>query len=89
MISAFTCWFAIARWHQVAFSFREVTIVALLLVSALLLNVLRLFSMGLTMEWHTWWHSPTGEDTYLFLSAALTLSIIFWGIRYAKTEHTH
>ncbi|MGF1706368.1 hypothetical protein [Enterovibrio baiacu] len=89
MISAFTCWFAIARWHQVVFSFREVTIVALLLVSALLLNVLRLFSMGLTMEWHTWWHSPTGEDTYLFLTAALTLSIIFWGIRYAKTEHTH
>ena len=89
MISAFTCWFAIARWHQVRFSFREVTVVSLLMLSALLLNVLRLFSMGLTMEWHTWWHSPNGEDTYLFLSAALTLSIIFWGTRYAKTEHTH
>ncbi|MEZ9524614.1 hypothetical protein [Enterovibrio norvegicus] len=89
IISAFACWFAIARWHHVAFSLREVTVVSLLLISALLLNVLRLFSMGLTMEWHTWWHSPTGEDTYLFLSAALTLSIIFWGTRYAKTEFTH
>ncbi|WP_223823252.1 hypothetical protein [Candidatus Enterovibrio altilux] len=88
LLSAFTCWFAIARWHNISFSSRECIVISALLVCSLGLNLLRLFSMGLTMQWHAWWHSPEGENTYLFTSSALTLSIIFWGVHYAKTEHT-
>ncbi|WP_150138664.1 hypothetical protein [Candidatus Enterovibrio escicola] len=89
LISAFTCWFAIARWHGIAFTLRECTVVLTLMLFTLSLNIMRLFSMGISMQWHAWWHSALGKDTYLFISVVLTLSIIFWGIRYAKTEHNH
>ncbi|KXF83514.1 hypothetical protein [Enterovibrio coralii] len=84
--SAIACWFAISRWHGICSSKREGLVLLGLFCILLVLNVARLFTMGISMQWHDWWHSPEGEDMYLTATALTTLAVIFGGLRYAETK---
>ncbi|MDD1783948.1 hypothetical protein LRP49_22470 [Enterovibrio sp. ZSDZ35] len=86
IFSAIACWIAISRWHGISVCRREALVIACLVCLLLILNIARLFSMGLSMSWLDWWHSADGEDIYLTLSALTTLAVIYGGLRFVDKK---
>ncbi|MCP3870938.1 MAG: hypothetical protein GY703_23145 [Gammaproteobacteria bacterium] len=80
--SAWMAWFALSRFRGIALSMREIAVVTVLTVTIVGMNILRLYTMAIDLDWHNWWHSDTGEQSYQLVSAALLLTVIVSGIRY-------
>ena len=82
LAGAWLGWFALARFLQLFRPAREATVWLLLAMAVVGLNISRLYLMGLDLQWHLWWHSPTGQQSYQFALSAQILLIYTWGVRY-------
>ncbi len=79
---AWLAWFGIARFKGVKLSIKELAVILILTLLLAGLNIIRLYTMGIDLHWHQWWHSQTGTLSYQTLSTSLVIISIFLGIRY-------
>jgi len=84
--SAWLVWFALSRYRGVSLNRQDLFVLTLLTFSLLSLNICRLYSMSLDLDWHQWWHSNSGQQLYQALSAGFLLLSITLGVRYVGTK---
>ena len=80
--AAWLVWFAVSRFRGITLNPRELIVVAMLTLAMVGLNLLRLYTMAVDLNWHQWWHSAEGEQVYQLASAGVLLISIVLGIRY-------
>ena len=81
---ALAAWFIVARSRGLMPSRNEFAILIALCTLLAILNMLRLYSMALDQQWHTWWHTELGLQVFQILAIVIVFSVISRGLKYVE-----